>query len=220
MKEFEEALKLDQQYYDAVIGQAQVLAKGGRFAESREKLAPLLALKMKPAHRIGASFQMGWNALAQKKPGEAELYLREMNKIILASHLDVMSPFGHCTLGWAFLTLGRLSDARGELEIILERNDPVAGIYGPVASHYLLGIVALRMGQPDGAWAEAQNLKQVADARDNQTIRAWHEDLVARISAGQKPAAELEESVPKRPRFFLRAWWGWAADIPGGIPLE
>ena len=77
MEEFEKALTLDPQYDDAVIGQAQVLAKGGRFAESREKLAPLLGLKTKPEHRIGASFQMGWNALAQKKPGEAEGYLRK-----------------------------------------------------------------------------------------------------------------------------------------------
>ncbi len=218
MEEFDKALKLDPQYYDAVIGQAQVLAKGGRFAESREKLAPLLGVKMKPEHRIGASFQMGWNALAQKKPGEAEFYLKEMNKIILASHLDIMSPFGHYTLGWAYLTLGKLNDARGEFEIILERNDPAAGIYGSAVSHYFLGIVALRMGQPDRA--EAQDLKQIADARDNQTIRAWHEDLVARIQASQKSVAELEERPLERPRFFLRNWFGWITDIPGGIPLE
>ena len=187
MEEFDKALKLDPQYYDAVIGQAQVLAKGGRFAESRERLAPLLGVKMKPEHRIGASFQMGWNALAQKKPGEAEFYFKEMNKIILASHLDVMSPFGHYTLGWAYLTLGKLNDARGEFEIILERNDPASGIYGPATSHYFLGVVALRMGQPDGARAEAENLKQIADARDNQTIRAWHEDLVARSNRARGP---------------------------------
>ncbi len=77
MEEFDKALKLDPQYYDAVIGQAQVMAKGGRFAESKAKLAPLLSVKMKPEHRIGAYFQMGWNALAQKKPGEAEDFLRE-----------------------------------------------------------------------------------------------------------------------------------------------
>ena len=117
MEEFEKALKLDQQYYDAVIGQAQVLAKGGRFAESKERLAPLLGVKSKPPHRIGAHFQMGWNALAQKKPGEAEAYLKEVNKIILASHLDIMSPFGPYTLGWAYLTLGKLSDARREFEL-------------------------------------------------------------------------------------------------------
>ena len=220
MEEFEKALKLDPQYDDAVIGQSQVLAKGGRFAESREKLAPLLGVKMKPEHRIGASFQMGWNALAQKKPGEAEFYLKEMNKIILVSHLDILSPFGHYTLGWAYLTLGKLSDARGEFEVILERNDPAAGIYGPAVSHYFLGIVALRMGQPDRARAEAQNLKRIADARDNRTLRAWHEDLVARIQASQKSVAELEERPLKRPRFFLRNWFGWITDIPGGIPLE
>ncbi len=220
MEEFEKALKLDPEYYDAVIGQAQVLAKAGRFAESREKLAPLLGVKMKPEHRIGAYFQMGWNALAQKKPGEAEDYLKEMNKIILASHLDILSPFGHYTLGWAYLTLGKLSDARGEFEVILERNDPAAGIYGPAASHYFLGIVALRMGQPDRARAEAENLKQIADARDNLTFRAWHGDLVARIQASQESVAELEERPLKRPRFFLRNWFGWITDIPGGIPLE
>lgn len=218
--EFDKALKLDPQYYDAVIGQAQVLAKGGRFTESREKLAPLLGVKMKPEHRIGASFQIGWNALAQKKPGEAEFYLKEMNKIILASHLDIMSPFGHYTLGWAYLTLGKLNDARGEFEIVLEHNDPAAGIYGPAVSYYFLGIVALRMGHPDRARAEAQDLKQIADARDNQTIRTWHEDLVARIQASQESVSELDERMPKRPRFFSRAWWGWIADIPGGIPLE
>ncbi|HCS47063.1 MAG TPA: hypothetical protein DIW61_01890 [Candidatus Aminicenantes bacterium] len=220
MDEFEKALKLDPQYDDAVIGQAQVLAKGGRFAESREKLAPLLGVKMKPEHRIGASFQMAWNALAQKKPGEAEFYLKEMNKIILASHLDILSPFGHYTLGWAYLTLGKLSDARREFEVILERNNPAAGIYGPAASHYFLGIVALRMGQADRARAEAENLKRIADARDNRTFRAWHEDLVARIQASQKSVAELEERPLKRPRFFLRNWFGWITDIPGGIPLE
>jgi len=143
-----------------------------------------------------------------------------MNKIILASHLDIMSPFGHYALGWAYLTAGKWSAARGEFEIILERNDPAAGIYGPAVSHYFLGIVALRMGQPDRARAEAQDLKQIADARDNQTIRAWHEDLVARIQASQKSVSELDERMPKRPRFFSRAWWGWIADIPGGIPLE
>jgi len=133
-----------------------------------------------------------------------------------------MSPFGHYTLGWAYLTLGKLNDARGEFEIILERDDPAAGIYGPAVSHYFLGIVALRMGQPDRAraLAEAEDLKQIADARDNQTIRAWHEDLVARIQAGQKSVSELDERMPKRPRFFSRAWWGWIVDIPGGIPLE
>ncbi|MGZ8878478.1 MAG: protein kinase domain-containing protein, partial [Candidatus Aminicenantales bacterium] len=220
MEEFEKALKLDQQYYDAVIGQAQVLAKGGRFAESNERLAPLLGVKSKPLHRIGAHFQMGWNALAQKKPGEAEAYLKEMNKIILASHLDILSPFGPYTLGWAYLTLGKLSDARGEFEIVLERNDLAAGIYGTAVSHYFLGIVALRMGQLDRARAEAQNLKQIADARDNRTFRAWHEDLVARIRASRKSVVELGERPLKRPRFFLRAWFGWFADIPGGIPLE
>jgi len=220
MEEFEKALKLDQQYYGAVIGQAQVLAKGGRFAESKEKLAPLLGVKLKPEHRIGAYFQMGWNALAQKEPEEAEFYLKEMNKIILASHMDFMIPFGHYTLGWAYLTVGKLSDARREFEVILERNDPAAGIYGPATSHYFLGIVALRMGQPDRARAEAENLKQIADARDNRTFRAWHEDLVARIRASQKSVAELEERQLKRPRFRLRDWWGWMVDIPGGIPLE
>ena len=220
MEEFEEALNLDRQYYDAVIGQAQVLAKGGRFAESREKLAPLLGVKMKPEHRIGASFQMGWNALAQKKPGEAEDYLKEMNKIILAGHLDIMIPFGHYTMGWAYLTAGKLTDAMREFEVILERPDPSAGIYGPVTSHYFMGIVALRMGQPDRALAEAQNLKRIADARDNRTLQAWHEDLVARIRASEEPFAELEERARKRPRFFLRAWFGWITDIPGGIPLE
>jgi serine/threonine protein kinase/tetratricopeptide (TPR) repeat protein len=220
MEEFDKTLKLDPQYYDAVIGQAQVLAKGGRFAESKEKLAPLLGAKMEPEHRIGASFQMGWNALAQKKSGEAEFYLKEMNKIILASHLDVMSPFGHYTLGWAYLTLGKLNDARQEFEAILERNDPAWGIYGPATSHYFLGVVALRMGQSDRASAEAEDLKQIADARDNQTIRAWHEDLMARIQSSQKSGSELDERMLKRPRFFARAWWGWIADIPGGIPLE
>ena len=220
MEEFEEALKLDRQYYDAVIGQAQVLAKGGRFAESREKLAPLLGVKMKPEHRIGASFQMGWNALAQKKPGEAEDNLKEMNKIILASHRDFMIPFGHTTMGWAYLTTGKLTDAIREFEVILERPDPSAGIYGPVTSHYFLGIIALRMGQPDRALAEAQNLKRIADARDNRTLRAWHENLVARIQANEEPFAELEERPLKRPRFFMRAWFGWITDIPGGIPLE
>ena len=221
MEEFEKALKLDPEYYDAVIGQAQVLAKAGRFAESREKLAALLGVKMKPEHGSAPHFQMGWNALAQKKPGEAEDYLKEMNKIILASHLDILSPFGHYTLGWAYLTLGKLSDARGEFEVILERNDPASGIYGPAASHYFLGIVALRMGQPDRARAEAEKLKQIADARDNLTFRAVrHEDLVARIQASQKSVAELEERPLKRPRFFLRNWFGWMTDIPGGIPLE
>lgn len=220
MEEFDRALKLDPQYYDAVIGQAQVLAKGGRFAESKERLAPLLGAKMKPEHRIGASFQMGWNALAQKKPGEAEFYLKEMNKIILASHLDVMSPFGHYTLGWAYLTLGKLNDARGEFEIILERNDPAWGIYGPATSHYFLGVAALRMGQSDRASAAAEDLRQIAEARDNRTLQAWHEDLVARIQSSQKSVSELDERTLKRPRFFARAWWGWIADIPGGIPLE
>jgi len=220
MEEFDEALKLDPKYYDAVIGQAQVLAKGGRFAESREKLAPLLGVKMKPEHRIGASFQMGWNALAQKKPGEAEDNLKEMNKIILASHLDFMIPFGHTTMGWAYLTTGKLTDAIREFEVILERPDPSAGIYGPVTSHYFLGIIALRMGQPDRALAEAQNLKRIADARNNRTLRAWHENLVARIQASEEPSAELEERPLKRPRFFLRALFGWITDIPGGIPLE
>jgi len=220
MEEFDKALKLDPQYYDAVIGQAQVLAKGGRFAESKDKLAPLLGAKIKPEHQVGASFQMGWNALAQKKPGEAEFYLKEMNKIILASHLDVMSPFGHYTLGWAYLTLGKLSDARQEFEAILERNDPAWGIYGPATSHYFLGVVALRMGQLDRASAEAGDLKQIADARDNQTLRAWHEDLAARIQSSQKSGSEPDERMLKRPRFYARAWWGWIADIPGGIPLE
>jgi serine/threonine protein kinase/tetratricopeptide (TPR) repeat protein len=220
MEEFEEALKLDRQYYDAVIGQAQVLAKGGRFAESSEKLAPLLGVKMKPEHRIGASFQMGWNALAQKKPREAEDNLKEMNKIILASHRDFMIPFGHFTMAWAYLTTGKLTDAIREFEIILERNDPAAGIYGPAVSHYFLGIVSLRMGQPDKAKAEAQNLKRIADARDNRTLRAWHEDLIARIQANEEPFAELEERPLKRPGFFMRAWFGWITDIPGGIPLE
>ncbi len=220
MEEFEKALKLDRQYYDAVIGQAQVLAKRGRFAESKERLAPLLGVKSKPEHRIGAHFQMGWNALAQKKPREAEDYLKEMKKIILAGHLDIMIPFGHYTMGWAYLTAGKLSDARREFEAILECNGPLAGVYGPATSHYFLGIVALRMGQPDKARAEAQDLKQIADARDNQTIRAWHEDLVARIQASPKSVLEPDERMPKRPRFFSRAWWGWIADIPGGIPLE
>jgi non-specific serine/threonine protein kinase len=220
MEEFEEALKLDRQYYDAVIGQAQVLAKGGRFAESREKLAPLLGKKMKPEHRIGASYQMGWNALAQKKPGEAEDYLKEMNKTILACHLDIMIPFGHYTMGWAYLTAGKLTEAIREFEGILERPDPSAGIYGPVTSYYFLGIIALRMGQRDRALAEAQNLKRIADARDNRTLRTWHEDLLARIQANEEPSAELEERPMKRPRLFLRAWFGWIADIPGGIPLE
>ncbi len=220
MKEFEKALRLDRQYHDAVIGQAQVLAKGGRFAESREKLAPLLGVKMKPEHRIGAHFQMGWNALSQKTPGEAEAYLKEMNKIILAGHLDILSPFGHYTLGWAYLAAGKLSDARREFEAILECNDPLEGTFGPVTSHYFLGIVALRMGQPDRALAEAQNLKRIADARDNRTFRAWHEDLVARIQAGQKSVVELGERPLKHPRFFLRNWFGWMTDIPGGIPLE
>lgn len=220
MEEFEEALKLDRHYYDAVIGQAQVLAKDGRFAESRGKLAPLLGVKMKPEHRIGASFQMGWNALAQKRPGEAEDNLKEMNEIILASHRDFMIPFGHILMGWAYLTTGRLTDAIREFEVILERPEPSAGIYGPVLSHYFLGIIALRMGRPDRALAEAQDLKRIADARDNRTLRAWHEDLVARIQANEKSFAEHEERPLKRPRFFMRAWFGWITDIPGGIPLE
>jgi tetratricopeptide (TPR) repeat protein len=219
-EEFDKALKLDPKYYDAVIGQAQVLAKGGRFAESKEKLAPLLDAKMKPEHRIGASFQMGWNALAQKKPGEAEFYLKDMNKIILTSHLDVMSPFGHYALGWAYVTLGRWDDARQELEANLERNDPAWGIYGPATSRYLLGVLALRTGRPDRACAEADDLKQIADARDNQTIQAWHDDLIARIRSSRRSCSDRDERMSKRPRFFARAWWGWIADIPGGIPLE
>ncbi len=104
--------------------------------------------------------------------------------------------------------------------MILECNGPLAGVYGPATSHYFLGIVALRMGQPDRARAEAQNLKQIADARDNRTFRAWHEDLVARIRASQKSVVELGERPLKRPRFFLRNWFGWMTDIPGGIPLD
>jgi len=213
MAEFEGALKLDRQYYDAVIGQAQVLAKGGRFAESREKLSPLLGLTMKPVHRIGARFQMGSNAMAQHMPEEAEDHFKEMNKIILDSHLDIMSPFGHYTLGWAYLRAGKWGDARREFEAMLERNDLAWGIYGPATSHYLLAIVALRMGRPDRARAEAEALKKIADARDNRTLRAWHEDLVARIRAGQGSIAELGDGSLKRPRVLLRAWWGWMADI-------
>jgi len=219
MEEFEKALTLDPQYDDAVIGQAQVLAKGGRFAESKEKLAPLFSLKAKPEHRVGAYFQMGWNSLAQKKFGEAEGYLKEMNGIILAHHLDFQSPFGQYALGWAYLTAGRMSDARREFEVVLERNLPTAGTYGPAASHYFLGIVALRMGQPERARAEARDLKRLAEAQDNLTYREWHDDLMAIMQASRKSVAETGERPPKRPGFFLRDWWGWMTDIPGGIPL-
>lgn len=150
---------------------------------------------------------------------EAEGYLKEMNGIILARHLDFQSPFGQYALGWAYLTAGRMSDARREFEVVLERNLPTAGTYGPAASHYFLGIVALRMGQPERARAEAQDLKRLAEAQDNLTYREWYEDLMAMMQTSRKSAAETGERPPKRPGFFLRDWWGWMADIPGGIPL-
>ena len=137
-----------------------------------------------------------------------------MNKIILASHLDFQSPFGQYTLGWAYLTAGKMSDARREFEVILERNVPAAGIYGPAASHYFLGIVALRMGQPDRARAEAQELKRLAEAQGQPDFRAWHEDLVAIIQASRKSVAELGERPPKRPRLLLARLVG----LDGGYP--
>jgi tetratricopeptide (TPR) repeat protein len=219
-EEFEKALQLDPNHYDAVIGQAQVLAKSGRFAESGAILAALLRRQTEPVHRVGAYFQLGWNALAQKKHGEAEEYFRQMSDIIRAAQLSIMIPFSDHALGWAYLTAGKLNDARQEFATDLERSDPMVGIYGPAASHYFLAVTYLKMGLPDKARAEAEGLERLAEAGENPLFLAWNDDLIAKIGAGQMSDGRPEEIRAKRPRFYYRAWFGWMTDIPGGIPLE
>jgi tetratricopeptide (TPR) repeat protein len=218
--EFGNALRLDPNHYDAVIGQAQVLAKTGRFAESGARLTALLRGETGPGPRVGALFQLGWNALAQNMYGEAEEYFREMSGIIGDARMDIMIPFSHCTLGWAYLTAGKLNEARQEFEAVLERSIPMAGIYGTASSRYFLGVTFLKMGMPDRARAEAEELRQMAEARENETFLAWHDDLIAKIGAGQTSEPRPEQRQMKGGRFYLRGWFGWMTDIPGGILLE
>jgi hypothetical protein len=123
-------------------------------------------------------------------------------------------------LAWAYLTAGKLDEARRELEAVLEHSIPMAGIYGQAASHYFLGVTFLKMGMAERARSEAEKLRQMAEARENAAFLAWHDDLLARIGGGQMSNTERERVRVKGPRFYMHGWFGWMADIPGGIPLE
>jgi tetratricopeptide (TPR) repeat protein/predicted Ser/Thr protein kinase len=203
--EFEEALRLDPGYSDAIIGLAQAFALEGNFARSGEVMQPLVDKKAAPTYQIGARQQLGWNALANGKYQESLRELTEMIRVMESNKIEFMLPLGHNMLGLAKYQQSRPSDAEKEFQYAVTNPGRWRHRYGYGLSYYLLGILATDAGRISDALDYAGEVKRIAEKEDNSVFRNWNKDLEARISISRDHSLTALNDVKG---FYFRDYWG------------
>ncbi len=172
------------------------LVQGGRFDDGRKAAETYLAAPA-PAHPGQAQFVIGLSFHQQR------LYERAETHFARGLELEPDYVTARFFRGFALLNLGRLDEARSELEAYLSRDPDEA------EARFGLGLVALEQDRPDDAQraieqaiaaAEAKGAR--ADRRDLARYQARLADVHLRLDRLQPARAALEKSIALNPDHF------------------
>ncbi len=172
------------------------LVQGGRFDDGRRAAEVYLASPA-PAHPGQAQFVIGLSYHQQK------LYERAEAHFARGLGLEPDYVTARFFRGFALLNLGRLDEARAELEAYLARDPDEA------EARFGLGLVALEQDRPqdaqraiESAIATAEGKGARADRRDLARYQARLADVHLRLDHLEAARASLEKSIALHPEHF------------------
>lgn len=181
---------------DPGLAEAFRLVKSGRFEDGRKAAEIYLAVPA-PAHPGQAQFVIGLSYHQQRLYERAESHFARG----LALEPDyVTARFFH---GFALLNLGRLDEAKAELEAYAARDPDEA------EARFGLGLVALEQDRADDAQAQIERAIAIvegkgarADPKDLARYQARLADVHLRLDRLDPARAALEKSIVLNPDHF------------------
>jgi tetratricopeptide (TPR) repeat protein len=181
---------------DPGLAESFRLVRSGRFDDGRQAAEAYLAAPA-PAHPGQAQFVIGLSYHQQRLYERAEAHFARG----LALEPDYVTA--RFFRGFALLNLGRLDEAREELEAYAAR-DP-----GEAEARFGLGLVALEQDRPDDAQREIEAAITVAEApgaradrADLARYQARLADVHLRLERLGPARAALEKSIALNPEHF------------------
>lgn len=181
---------------DPALTDAFRMVKGGRFDDGRKAAEAYLAAPA-PAHPGQAEFVIGLSYHQQR------LYERAQDHFARGLRLEpeyVTARFFH---GFALLNLGRLDEAKGELEAYVARAPDES------EAHFGLGLVALEQDRTQDAQREIERAIALAEAQgpgaDRQDLARYYArlaDVHLRHDRLEPARAALEKSIALNPGHY------------------